>query len=65
MGYRIKELREAHGWTQAQLAAASNVSRASISELENNDMKTTTTKTLYKIASALGTTVDALFLPAV
>lgn len=63
MGYRIKELRKARGWSQAQLAAASKVSRAIISGLETDDMKTTTTKTLYKIASALGVAVDALFLP--
>lgn len=62
MGYRIKELRKLKGWTQDQLAKASNVSRQIISALENDSNTITTTKTLNKIANALGTTVDALFL---
>lgn len=61
MGYRIKDLREEKGFSQEELALKSNVSRATISALENDDCKITTTKTLLKIAEALGTSVEALF----
>lgn len=64
MGFRIKELREAANITQEELAAKSNVSRGTISALENGTERTTTTKTLLRIANALGTTVDRLFYPA-
>lgn len=61
MGYRIKELREEKGLTQEALAAKSGVSRATIWALETGNERTTTTKTLLKLAAALDTTVDALF----
>ncbi len=61
MGYRIKELREQKGLSQEELAEKSNVSRATLSALENNDCKTTTTKTLLKLAEALDTSVESLF----
>lgn len=64
MGYRIKELREALHMTQEELSSKSNVSRGTISALENGTERTTTTKTLSRIANALGTTVDRLFYPA-
>ncbi len=61
MGYRIKEVREARGMTQETLAAQSGVSRGTIVALESGEAKTTTTKTLVKIAGALGTTIDDIF----
>lgn len=64
MGYRIKELRESLNMTQEELSRESNVSRGTISALENGTERTTTTKTLQRIASALGTTVDRLFYPS-
>ena len=63
MGYRIKEIREALGVTQEELAEKSGISRGTISALENGTARATTTKTLLKIASALDTTVDQIFLP--
>lgn len=60
MGYHVKELREAVGMTQEELAEKSGVSRMTISALENKDCNTTS-KTLRKIAEALGVTVDRLF----
>ncbi|MBE6933677.1 MAG: helix-turn-helix transcriptional regulator [Ruminococcaceae bacterium] len=63
MGYKIKDIRESLGLTQEQLAEKSGVSRTIISGLENGTDRATTTKTLLKIASALGTTVDQFFLP--
>ena len=62
MGYKIKETREALNMTQEELAEKSNVSRGTISALENGSMRTTTTKTLLKLARALGTTIDQIFL---
>jgi putative transcriptional regulator len=61
MGYKIKEVREASGMTQEMLSAKSGVSRATICALEAGTERTTTTKTLLKLANALNTTVDALF----
>lgn len=61
MGYKIKEAREAQRMTQEELSARSGVSRGTICALENGSAKTTTTRTLVKIAQALGTTVDAIF----
>lgn len=61
MGYKIKEVREAKNMTQERLSELSGVSRGTIVALENGSAKTTTTKTLVKIATALNTTVDAIF----
>ena len=61
LGYKIKALREERGMTQEALAVNSGVSRGTICALESGTEYTTTTKTLLKIAKALGVTVDALF----
>lgn len=61
MGYRIKEFRESLKMTQEELAKKSGVSRGTISAMENGASKETTTKTLVKIARALGTSVDNIF----
>ena len=65
MGYKIKELREALKMTQEELAEKSGVSRGTISALENGVDRTTTSKTLVKLAQALNTSVDRIFLPRV
>ena len=61
MGYKIKELLEAMKMTQEELAEKSGVSRGTISALENGIDRTTTSKTLVKLAQALDTTVDRIF----
>ena len=61
MGYKIKEFRESLHMTQEELAEKSGVSRVTISGLENGTMRATTTKTLIKLAQALGTTVERIF----
>lgn len=61
MGYKIKELREAMKMTQEELAEKSGVSRGTISALENGIDRTTTSKTLVKLAQALDTTIDRIF----
>lgn len=62
MGYKIKDLREALNMTQEELSEQSGVSRGTICALEKGEERTTTTKTLLKLAKALNTTVDQLFL---
>ena len=62
MGYRIKELRELLHMTQEELSSKSGVCRSTISALENDTARATTTKTLVNIAKALGSTVDQLFI---
>lgn len=61
MGYKIRELREAKKMTQEELADKSGVSRGTISALENGSMRNTTSKTLLKLAQALGTSVEHIF----
>lgn len=61
MGNKIKKLRENAHLTQQELAELSGLSRGTIVALENNSCCNTTTKTLAKVARALGTTFDALF----
>jgi transcriptional regulator with XRE-family HTH domain len=55
LGRRIRSLRLRHRWSQADLAAASGLSRAHISLLENARKKAGTA-TLIKIAGAFGLT---------
>lgn len=61
MGYKIREERERIGMTQTELSERSGVSRGTISALENGTLRATTTKTLIRIAKAMGTTVDCIF----
>ncbi len=62
MGFKIKERREELGISQEELVKRSGVSRGTISALENNTARATTTKTLLSLANALETTVDQIFL---
>ena len=57
---RIKEAREAKGWTQAQLAEEMGVSRKTVNTVENSVFIPSTIVSL-KFAQALGETVEALF----
>ena len=61
MGYKIKEIREAKGITQEELARSSGISRVTISGLENGTERATTTKTLTALANALGVPVEQIF----
>lgn len=62
MQYKVKEYREEIGITQEELAKKADVSRAIISGLESGSITVTTTKTLMKIAEALGKNVSDIFL---
>ena len=61
MEYIGKEIREGKRLTQDELAKKSGVSRSIICGLETGRTKTTTTKTLFKIAAALNVSINDLF----
>ena len=60
-GQRIKELRKEMHMPQSQLSEASNVSRQTISALENGKCDNVLIGTLISIANVLDTTVDSFF----
>jgi len=62
MAYKIKEIREKKRMSQAELAEASGVSRATIIRIENTPEVVINTKTLEKLASALDVSIRTLFL---
>ena len=57
---RVKELREAKGWTQVELSERSGVRRPTISAIENEQTKGVDFDVLERLADALG--VDPAFL---
>jgi transcriptional regulator with XRE-family HTH domain len=59
VGERIKEVREARGWTQEKLADESKVSRGFLSEVEKHG-KNISLDLLLRIANALGASVGYL-----
>lgn len=61
MDNRLRDARERLGWSQAKLAQEANVSRATISALENQKAESMKTTTLTKLADALGEKVTSLF----
>lgn len=63
MPFKIRECRRELRMTQEELSRRSNVSRATISALENGTLSVTTTETLIKIAGALGRKVSDIFIP--
>ena len=63
MASRLRELRKEKNMTQEELSEKSGVSRAIIWRLEQDENHNATSKTLFRIAEALGVTVDSLFYP--
>ena len=61
MGYRIREIRESKGMSQAELCEKSGITRTTIWKLELGEDEVTTSKTLLKIAEALEVPVGELF----
>jgi putative transcriptional regulator len=57
---RLKAVRTAHGWTQAELAERVGVSRKTINTVENGVFVPSTVLAL-KLARALDCAVEALF----
>ncbi len=58
-GDRIKEIREARGMTQDQLADKAGISKGFLSDVEN-DKRNISSENLLKVANALGASVDYL-----
>ena len=63
LGNRLRELREAKGLTQAQLADAIGMSRKTVNTVENGVFIPSTVVAL-KLAGALGCAVEELFFLA-
>jgi len=57
---RLRELRETRGYTQAELAKRARISSAYICRIEGGDRTNVGSKTVVKLARALGTSVDYL-----
>ena len=60
LSQKIKQLREEKGLSLNKLAEEAGVSKAYLSQLENNVSKQPSAEVLFKIASALGTTIAYL-----
>ena len=63
LGNRLREAREAAGWTQAELAERIGMSRKTVNTVENGVFVPSTIVAL-KLAAALGCTVEDLFFLA-
>lgn len=61
MGQNLQSIRESQQMTQEELAAKSGVSRATISGLENGYDRYPSTKTVIKLANALGVTAQSIY----
>ena len=59
---KIREFREKQNMTQQELSEKSGISRAYISQLENNNSLIVKSSTMLAIASALKKPVDLFFL---
>jgi len=63
LGNRLREAREAQGWTQGELAERIGVSRKTVNTVENGVFIPSTVVAL-KLARALGCAVEELFFLA-
>ena len=59
--FNLEEVRKEIGMTQEQLSKKSGVSRTIISGMENGVIVNTNTKTLKRLADALGVSIDKIF----
>lgn len=62
MKSNIKALRDQMGMTQEELADKAGISRVTLSGLENGTLESASTKTLLKVANALNSSVDSVFI---
>lgn len=60
---KLKYYRDKKGWSVAELAEKSGVSKVTIYKLERGDSGCTRLTTLRALSNALGRTVDTVFLP--
>lgn len=61
MKNRVKEYRLKEGLTQKELSAKSEVSRSTISGLENGSLEVITNVTMQRIANALNRKIATIF----
>jgi DNA-binding XRE family transcriptional regulator len=61
LGDKIRQLREAGGLTQGQLASHSAVSQGYLSQLENGEVKNPSASVLLRVAQAIRVEADELF----
>ena len=59
-GQRLRQLRRQHGLSQEQLAAKAGISLATVARLERTPRTTCRTRTLSRLAAALGEEPAAL-----
>ena len=64
IGGIVRQLREARGWTQEQLAEYAHVSQSYISMIERDHRISPSAEIMARIAKALNTTVDIILLKA-
>ena len=60
IGSRIRQLREARGWTQEQFAKRVGVTKSAVSQWENDATKNLKLVTFLKVVEVLATTTDYL-----
>ena len=60
LGEKLKDLREARGWSQSELARQARVRQALLSELESGRKADSTGSVLRRLAEALKVSVDYL-----
>lgn len=61
MRNRVQELRWKKGLSQSQLGKETGISKSLISRMENNKTANTRVDYSYKLAKALGVTIEELF----
>lgn len=62
MRSNIKTIREKMGMSQEELAVKAGISRVTLSCLETGAAESASTKTLLKIATALNTPIEEVFI---
>jgi transcriptional regulator with XRE-family HTH domain len=60
LGWRVRQLREAKGWTQETLAGRAGLDRSYVAGIEAG-LRNPSTKALARIAGALGIKLAVLF----
>ncbi|MCD7099047.1 helix-turn-helix transcriptional regulator [Stenotrophomonas sp. MMGLT7] len=63
MKNRMRELREAHGWSQGELAEHLGVSRQTINALETGKYDPSL-PLAFRIGALFGQPIEAIFIPA-
>ncbi|WP_202844974.1 helix-turn-helix transcriptional regulator [Luteimonas saliphila] len=62
MKSRVRELREAHGWSQAQLAERLEVSRQTVNAIETGKYDPSL-PLAFRIAALFDTAIESIFFP--